>query len=293
MNILIIENEIYLSHSIAQKLNDLGYSCTICVTPKDISSSIYYDVVLVSTSADESSCSCIKENYKDSIIILLAAYVCNDTISTILNNEASDYILKPFMIDQLVDKIEHHFSYKMLKLQNDSYEKYLSHMFSEIEDIPKEKDISFPLFISSSIQKNIDAFAYKYAKEEDVVLNFLSFKDLNAMRDLQEYPDNALVYITDFHMLNGSRRKAFLEYIVGKRFIIANTAKVEMDDFYVLELEMSKTVFENDSILAIEEYVKHIIRNHQERYNDTELSKRLGISRKSVWEKRKKYAIAK
>jgi DNA-binding NtrC family response regulator len=39
--------------------------------------------------------------------------------------------------------------------------------------------------------------------------------------------------------------------------------------------------------------IKTIVINHQNRYPDTELSKRLGISRKSLWEKRKKLEIDK
>ena len=33
--------------------------------------------------------------------------------------------------------------------------------------------------------------------------------------------------------------------------------------------------------------------NFQDKYPDTELSRRLGISRKSLWEKRKKFGIEK
>ncbi|MFT5662566.1 MAG: DNA-binding NtrC family response regulator [Sulfurimonas sp.] len=293
MNILIIENEIYLSHSIAQKLVDIGYSCSMCIKSEDISLEAHYDVVLLSTSVDESNCRFIKENYKDSIIILLASYISNDTISNILNNGASDYILKPFMIDQLVNKIEHQIEYKMLKVQNDSYEKYLSHSFLDVEESTMQSEIKFPLFISSNIQKNIDAFVYRYAKERDVVLHFVSLKDSGAMKEIKKYPVNTLVYISDFHMLNGTRRKDFFEYIVGKEFIIANMTRTEIVDFSVLELETNQTVLENDTILEIEGYFKHIIRTYQNTFNDTELSKKLGISRKSIWEKRKRYSIAK
>ena len=36
-----------------------------------------------------------------------------------------------------------------------------------------------------------------------------------------------------------------------------------------------------------------IAKAYQAKYPDTELSKKLGISRKSLWEKRKKYDVAK
>ena len=53
------------------------------------------------------------------------------------------------------------------------------------------------------------------------------------------------------------------------------------------------THLNHDEILTIDDYIKHIIINHQDNYPDTELSKKLGISRKSLWEKRKKYDVAK
>ncbi|STA51331.1 two-component response regulator [Campylobacter lari] len=45
--------------------------------------------------------------------------------------------------------------------------------------------------------------------------------------------------------------------------------------------------------LTIDDYVKHIIISYQNVFPDTDLSKKLGISRKSLWEKRKKYGITK
>ena len=52
-------------------------------------------------------------------------------------------------------------------------------------------------------------------------------------------------------------------------------------------------VFDRGDILSIDDYVKYIILNFQNKFPDTELSKKLGISRKSLWEKRKKYGITK
>ena len=48
-----------------------------------------------------------------------------------------------------------------------------------------------------------------------------------------------------------------------------------------------------NEIVTIDEYVKYIIVNYQDKFSDTELSKKLGISRKSLWEKRKKYDVSK
>ena len=47
------------------------------------------------------------------------------------------------------------------------------------------------------------------------------------------------------------------------------------------------------NIMTINDYVKMMVLSYQNKYPDTELSKKLGISRKSLWEKRKKLDIEK
>ena len=43
--------------------------------------------------------------------------------------------------------------------------------------------------------------------------------------------------------------------------------------------------------LSLEDYFRHFVLDHQESLNETQLSKKLGISRKSLWERRQKYGI--
>ena len=50
MNILIIENEIYLAQSIASKLSDLSHNCDISSSTKEGLKGTPYDVVLLSTN---------------------------------------------------------------------------------------------------------------------------------------------------------------------------------------------------------------------------------------------------
>ncbi len=45
--------------------------------------------------------------------------------------------------------------------------------------------------------------------------------------------------------------------------------------------------------MTIPDYVKTMVTSYQHKYTDTELSKKLGISRKSLWERRKKFDIEK
>ncbi len=107
------------------------------------------------------------------------------------------------------------------------------------------------------------------------------------------YRLHAVLYITDFQNLKKSDTKTFFELIEKSACIIASTDHVENVPFRLIEIESESQLFDQGEILPIEEYVKYIMTNFQNRFPDTELSKKLGISRKSLWEKRKKYGIVK
>ncbi len=60
-----------------------------------------------------------------------------------------------------------------------------------------------------------------------------------------------------------------------------------------LQFNDEKILLGNANIMTINDYVKMMVISYQNKYPDTELSKKLGISRKSLWEKRKKLDIEK
>ena len=45
------------------------------------------------------------------------------------------------------------------------------------------------------------------------------------------------------------------------------------------------------SEMSLEDYFQHFVLAHQDRMSETELAKRLGISRKSLWERRQRLGI--
>lgn len=293
MKILIIENEIYLAQSIATKLTDLGHNCEMCTSTRDAVKSTSYDVVLLSTNINGQDFNPIIETFKNSIIILMVSYISNDTVSKPLSAGAKDYILKPFMIEELVRKIDHYQDYEKLKKRNEAYEKYLSHTFSDVLDEHDYENTELPLFISSSYQKYADAFAYEFANFKDLPLHFITLNDPKALGDIESLPKNSIIYIIDYQVLKKSDKKIFCDLIRDKQAIIASTEKIDGVEFEVLEIKSENNVFDHGEILPIEDYVKYIVLNYQNKYPDTELSKKLGISRKSLWEKRKKYDIIK
>jgi len=293
MKILIIENEVYLAQSIATKLAELGHICEMCTSTKDAIRSHNYDVVLLSTNINGQDFNPVIDTFKSSIVILMVSYISNDTVSKPLSAGAKDYILKPFMIEELIRKINHYQDYEKLKRRNVAYEKYLKHSFSSAKHEKNIDNLELPLFISSSFQKYSDALAFDYAQKKDLPLHFLTLSDPKSLNELNTLPQNSLIYIIDYQILKKADKKQFCDLISGRNIIITSTEKIEDVNHNVIEIKNESNVFDKSDILPIEDYVKFIVLNYQDKLPDTELSKKLGISRKSLWEKRKKYDIIK
>ncbi len=293
MKILIIENEVYLAQSIATKLGELGHTCEMCTSTRDAIGSNNYDVVLLSTNINGQDFNPLIDTFKNSIIILMVSYISNDTVSKPLSAGAKDYILKPFMIEELIRKIDHYQDYEKLKKRNEAYEKYLAYTFSNTKHEQNLNNVELPLFVSSNFQKYADAFAFEYAQKKNLPIHFLSLGNSKALAEIESLPQNSIIYIIDYQMLKKADKKHFCDLIAGKKAIVASTDKIEDVAYPVIEIKSESNVFDKGEILPIEDYVKFIVLNYQDKYPDTELSKKLGISRKSLWEKRKKYDIIK
>ncbi|NOQ31645.1 MAG: response regulator [Helicobacteraceae bacterium] len=293
MRVLIIENEIYLAQSIGSKLDEAGYACVISNSLKESLKDTSYDVVLLSTNISSEEVYQVIDIYKHSVVILMASYMSNDTVSKPLQAGAKDYILKPFMIEELIRKIKHFKDFELLREENDTYRKYLSFSFDNMHKDHSFEALEQPLFVHSSYQKHLDAYAFKYAAAHNKNLHFISLSSNKAHADIKKAPTNSILYITDFQNIKKSERESFFKLINSKEVIVSSTDPIEDLDYDILKFKSENNIFEEGEILTIEEYVKYIVANHQSKIPDTELSKRLGISRKSLWEKRKKYGMSK
>jgi response regulator of citrate/malate metabolism len=293
LKILIIENEVYLAQSIATKLGELGHICEMCTSTKDAIKSNSYDVVLLSTNINGQDFNPVIETFKSAIIILMVSYISNDTVSKPLAAGAKDYILKPFMIEELVRKIDHYQDYEKLKKRDIAYKKYLMHSFSTINNDYDHDNIELPVFISSSFQKYSDAFAFEHAYAKDLPIHFITLSDPKAISEIESLNQDAIIYIIDYQTLKKSDKKNFCAAIENKKVIVSSTDKIEDVNYKVIEIKCENNIFDQGDILPIEDYVKYIVLNYQYKFPDIELSKKLGISRKSLWEKRKKYDIIK
>ncbi|WP_201352858.1 response regulator [Hydrogenimonas urashimensis] len=296
MRILIIEDEIYLAQSIAGKLIDFGHECDIYATVNDAlnENSGRYDVILLSTNLSGQDFYPVIQSFANEIILLMVSYISNDTVTDPLKAGAHDYIQKPFMIEELIRKINHYHDFRKLQKRCAFYEEYLDHQLKNIQ-LPDSLLSSLPLMVKTNYQKQADAYAFKLAEELERPLKYLPLGDSSSLEALKTLDDDYIAYMPEFQTLKKSEREAFLEAIAGRDVITSTTEKFEDEvaGLKTLELVSEHKIFDRTEILTIDDYVKFIIHNYQSKFPDTELSKKLGISRKSLWEKRKKYGIFK
>ncbi|KIM11000.1 MAG: chemotaxis protein CheY [Sulfuricurvum sp. PC08-66] len=293
MHILIVENEIYLAQSIASKLSEQGHHCEQAATIIDALREDFFDVILLSTNVSGQDFFPVIEHYKNSIIIMMVSYISNDTISKPLQAGAKDYIMKPFMIEELIRKIDHFQSFELLKRQNKTYERYLSRTFRSHKFEESLLNEQMPFLLFSNFQKQADAFAFAYAQHKGRFLHYICLADPKALDEIDALPKNEMLYITEFQSLKKSERKTLLEHIQNRHAILSTTDNNDTEGMRLIELKSDNKIFDQSDIMSVDDYVKYVVLNYQSKYPDTELSKKLGMSRKSLWEKRRKYGINK
>jgi response regulator of citrate/malate metabolism len=291
MKIIIVENELYLAQSIASKLNENGFETEIFSSIKEAMES-NGDVYLLSTNLPGQNTAPLISKFKEKIIILMVNYINNDTVSEPLKLGAKDYIVKPFMIEELLRKIEHYQEYQQLKRQTALYRHYIDDLLKDIKIEADISRLSTPLVIRTNYQRLVDKVVFEYAKAHDILLSFIPLSDKTWRERIEKSPKNALLYLTDVHTLKKAEKEKLLEMLKSHQFILSSTCDLECD-FETITLNTDSKLYDQNEILTIDDYVKFIVNSFQYKFPDTELSKKLGISRKSLWEKRKKYGLFK
>ncbi len=292
MKIVIIENELYLAQSIATKLSELDFETEIFSSVKEAMKR-QADVYLLSTNLPGQNIIPLIKKFKNKNVLLMVNYINNDTVGEPLKVGARDYIVKPFMIEELIRKIEHFHNYRMIQERNRFYEEYLEHIYKEVECQLEPKDITLPVVIQTNYQRTADKLALKFNKIQKSILTLISLDDNNWKDRVSKLDNEHIGYIIHLEKLKANEREQLFGLIEGRQFILTNSSNEITTPFPTLTLMANNKLYDQDEILTIDEYVQHIIKSFQYKFPDTELSKRLGISRKSLWEKRKKYELFK
>jgi len=295
MKIIIVENELYLAQSIASKLNENSFETEIYSSVKEAmknKNKSKADVYLLSTNMPGQNITPFIKEFKDKIVILMVSYINNDTVSLPLKLGAKDYIVKPFMIEELLRKIEHYQEYQGLRQRTELYKKYIENLFKEIQVNNKNLKINPPMVIQTNYQRLVDKVVFAYAKESNKLFSFITLNEKGWKEKIINSPSDAILYITEIESLKKSDKETLLEMIKKEKFILCATEEYPYE-FDTITLNTESKLYDQNEILTIDDYVKFIINNFQYKFPDTELSKKLGISRKSLWEKRKKYELFK
>ena len=292
MKVIIIENELYLAQSIATKLGEYDFEVEIFSSAKDAMHSDG-DIYLLSTSLPGQNFIPLVTKNKDKIVILMVNYINNDTVGEPLKQGAKDYIVKPFMIEELLRKIDHYNEFQQLKEQNRFYQEYLGNLLSEIDHQCNPDKLPFSLMIRTNYLRAVDKLAMDVSYAKQCALVFVSLEESDWQEKVLMLGPNSMGYITHLEKLKKGEREELFDQLEGKRFILACTSDSIESPFETITVNSSSKLYDQNDVLTIDEYVQYIVKNFQYKFPDTELSKKLGISRKSLWEKRKKYDLFK
>ncbi len=292
MNILIIESEIYLAQKVVSRLLDDGHNCDFIETPNIDSLTKDYDIILLSTSLPAALCKTIIRRYNDSIILLLVSYISDETVTDPIKEGAKDYIMKPFIMDELVRKIYHYRECKSLRKELHTLREYLNFQFNEVDTSGCILPTSFPTLIETNSQISADKLAFELVRKLNAQMRFISLNSDNWQKKVNE-KFNGISYLTDYHSLKKNSKENLNKMIEDKKCILVSLEKEEEFPYNKIECQKSDTLMMTNNIMTINDYVKMMVLSYQTKYPDTELSKKLGISRKSLWEKRKKLGIEK
>ena len=294
MNILIIENEIYLAQKVVSRLLDDGHSCDYIESPNIDNLTKDYDTILLSTSLPSALCKNIIKKYSEnSIILLLVSYISDETVTNPIKDGAKDYIMKPFIMDELIRKIYHYKDCRSLKRELQTLREYFEFTMTDIDTTDVLLPPSFPTLIESNSQKCADKLVFELSRKMDLPINFISLTSTSWLKQINAIQGKSIIYLTDFHTLKKNVKENVIKFIEDKNCVVS-TLETELEFPYrKIEFNIENQLIGNSNIMTINDYVKMMVVSYQNKYPDTELSKKLGISRKSLWEKRKKLDIEK
>jgi DNA-binding NtrC family response regulator len=84
-----------------------------------------------------------------------------------------------------------------------------------------------------------------------------------------------------------------LENVIERAVILCNGLRIEAEDLAlsIADANYQRPVSELEQQLSLDDYFVSFVKKFQSRFNETELAKMLGISRKNLWEKRQRLDI--
>ena len=287
MNILILEDEFYLAQKLASSLQEVGYNAYYSLTYEEADKDIHYDVVLLSTNIKVGNTEYIIKQFPDSIVLLLVSYVNDTTVTKPIEAGAVDYITKPFMIKEVIRKIKHFEEFKKMKQKYSELVNFLNFVFHDLDaevEIPQ-----MPFIIESDDLYWSKKLIFDLSKEYNLDMVFMDFDEF--LKNI-DFLANKLYIVYDVDK-NSLSKITNIKSISNKKIIFCTKDDIDECPFKKISYKNKLDFIQSNTILTLDEYIKSIVLKYQDKLPDTVISKKLGISRKSLWERRKKLGIEK
>lgn len=101
------------------------------------------------------------------------------------------------------------------------------------------------------------------------------------------YSPEAMAAISQYRWPGNVRE---LEHAI-ERAVILSEDKIITPESLDIEITVKQTLFEGQDGLTLEDYFQRFVLEHQDQMTETELAQKLGISRKTLWERRQRLGI--
>ena len=109
-------------------------------------------------------------------------------------------------------------------------------------------------------------------------------------RNPMRFSDSAYLQLESYSWPGNVRE---LENVIERAVILTREDCIEAEDLALESVETGHRLplYELENRLSLDDYFISFVKKYQQRYNETELARMLGISRKNLWEKRQRLEI--
>jgi two-component system response regulator HydG len=105
-----------------------------------------------------------------------------------------------------------------------------------------------------------------------------------------EFDDKSYAELSNYSWPGNVRE---LENVIERAVILCSGIRIEAEDLAlsIADAASVRPLSELDQQLSLDDYFVSFVMKFQSQFNETELAKMLGISRKNLWEKRQRHEI--
>lgn len=298
---IIIEKEHYLAQNIAIGVGgeSLIFEDAILANTQN-----FADILIITSETKDAKF--LLEKFAKSVKILLISYENGDDTAQ-LKAMCDDFIYKPFAMGDLLRKIARGVEFRKLKLSALSNKIFINQrinfkLFSEMTSqtnaqISAQIKAKTGVIITTNNLSLSANFAYFLAASLNMGLNFLNSLEFDS--DENSLGSDVLSLFFNFDALNLQKKSLILSFAKLHPIIILSTdfnsnfSEIFDSSILMKKLEFSQSEIAMSDIISIENHIKFTAQKYENLLSETQIAAALGISRKSLWQKRKQFGIKK